>query len=458
MKSFVRVLSVLIAAMILFSLVACGNGNSKGSSSSQTTVQTSNNNVSQTNGTTQAAKEPVKLSYMLAQSHNKDYISNMLDKFKSDTSYITVERQVIPDNQFVNLVQVKFSSGEACDIIEVNNGTNLKNFRFENFLTFEGTEPWTSRINNVDAAKHQGKIMGVNPGESIGLGLIYNKDIFTKYSLNIPKTYEELLGVCETLKKNNIIPIYASDKDTWTIQIWLTALAPVFVKDIPDFWSKIYSNQQKFADTPQFEEILTKQLELLQKGYFNKDHMSATYDMANRAIAEGKAAMYLNGGWAVPEMQKINPKVNVGITAIPFGNPDIISGGNLTEVQDPVLGAPDVSIAVSAKTTHPNESKEFINYLTQPEWVTAYCKAWGTLPNFKDVQMEMEPYQQEYYDQYFKTGNAIPEMNSRIPVDPSELWNYEQEMLAGGKTPKQVLQAWDAKFVELCKAKGIAGF
>ncbi|MNH40461.1 hypothetical protein D3C79_1017860 [compost metagenome] len=43
-------------------------------------------------------------------------------------------------------------------------------------------------------------------------------------------------------------------------------------------------------------------------------------------------------------------------------------------------------------------------------------------------------------------------------VDRSELYRSLQDQFTGGKTPEQVLEAWDKKFSELMKDKGIDGF
>ena len=44
-------------------------------------------------------------------------------------------------------------------------------------------------------------------------GIVYNKDIFKKYNLEIPTTVKELEEVCKTLKENGVTPFANQFKD-----------------------------------------------------------------------------------------------------------------------------------------------------------------------------------------------------------------------------------------------------
>ncbi len=48
--------------------------------------------------------------------------------------------------------------------------------------------------------------------------------------------------------------------------------------------------------------------------------------------------------------------------------------------------------------------------------------------------------------------------NDLIAVDTSELFRLYQDMFGKGKTPKQVLEAWDEKVAELAKAAELPGW
>src|SRR5690606_14686238 len=72
-------------------------------------------------------------------------------------------------------------------------------------------------------------------GQTYGLPLefnispiFYNKVIFEKYNLTIPKTYTQFLTVVKVLRENGVIPIALGNKDRWTGSLWYLYLADRF--------------------------------------------------------------------------------------------------------------------------------------------------------------------------------------------------------------------------------------
>ena len=45
------------------------------------------------------------------------------------------------------------------------------------------------------------------PFYSTSYGIVYNKVLFKKYGISVPRTYEEFLQVCERLKGEGIAPL-----------------------------------------------------------------------------------------------------------------------------------------------------------------------------------------------------------------------------------------------------------
>ena len=72
------------------------------------------------------------------------------------------------------------------------------------------------------------------------------------------------------------------------------------------------------------------------KGLFNSDFLTATYDNALDAFANGRAANLMQGLWAISLIQEKNPDFD-GIGFAPL--PSLVDGG-----QPVMLNAPDVKI------------------------------------------------------------------------------------------------------------------
>lgn len=61
---------------------------------------------------------------------------------------------------------------------------------------------------------YQGKIYAV-PMEQDLMGVYYNRDLFKKLGLEVPKTYAEFKTVAEKVKEAGLIPIAFGNKDKW---------------------------------------------------------------------------------------------------------------------------------------------------------------------------------------------------------------------------------------------------
>src|SRR5579859_6987088 len=161
----------------------------------------------------------------------------------------------------------------------------------------------------------QGKIYGALVGYPYLDGVFYNKQVFAKNNLTIPKSYADLLTLCSTLQKAapDVAPIYPGGGDHWPLQV----LAFMMWNDdliAKDLMAKVNTNAAKFTD-PVFVAGVAKQKELLDKGCYNKDILTAKFTDEQTALMTGKAAMVFQGTWLVGSLldgyglQKVNDTV-----------------------------------------------------------------------------------------------------------------------------------------------------
>ena len=82
-------------------------------------------------------------------------------------------------------------------------------------------------------------------------GVYYNVDIFKKYNIAIPTTWEEFLAACKKLKDAGVTPIANSLKDQWDInEVFLMSIAPNFIGG-PD-GRKAYENGTRNSTMPRW--------------------------------------------------------------------------------------------------------------------------------------------------------------------------------------------------------------
>ncbi len=442
---------ILICSLFMVAaLTACGNNGDTGSgtASGSGAVQTETGGGSKDSNVTLTIE-----GGQTFQTNNPNVLNEENFKEFEKQTGIKIETTLDPDNQVVTVLQTKLATGEVPDLIlynKVSAETDLNVVR--NFVPLD-SEAWVSRLQNPDMLKAEdGKIYGMAMEQQLGgMGVVYNKDIFKELNLSIPKTYSEFVKVCEAIKAKNINPVYAPYNDTWTIQIFETsAFGDYISKHQPDFWNDVNANKIKFADMKPLQDIMQNHLDLYKNGYISKSLLSDNYKMTTDVLLNKKAAMMFGGDFVISDLEKKDPNAKFGLFPLPYS--DEINE-NLVQGQ---LGA---VFFVPNKGKNIEQAKKLLDFLAQKEQLDRAQKIKAYLPMFTDATPPaMSEWQQEIYDNYVKTNKVTLEMNTYMKVDVSELFKYYQDLFAGAKDPKQVLEAWDKKFSELMKAKGYEGF
>ena len=162
---------------------------------------------------------------------------------------------------------------------------------------------------------------GALPYSVTAAGVIYNKALFDKVGVQVPATWSELLAVCEAFKAKGIVPIQQTFKDTWTLSQGIFDYVSGSALDVSAFFKELKAlgpgagPGASVSFSKDFRGALAKMVKLLD--YTNPDAPSRGYGDGNVAFAGGKAAMYLQGPWAIGEIVKINPKAQIGTFAMP---------------------------------------------------------------------------------------------------------------------------------------------
>jgi raffinose/stachyose/melibiose transport system substrate-binding protein len=204
--------------------------------------------------------------------------------------------------------------------------------------------------------KQDGKVYGV-PLEMSTFQIYYNKDVFAKYNLQPPTTWDQMVSAAQQLKSNGITPFAASGKDTWLLPLYADAFGATRYGGA-DFEKKVLSGQAKFTD-PNYVASLDVLNQL--KPYFPKDMMGLGETDVQTLFATGKAAMIPEGSFALNPMLAINPKLNLGVFNAPPA-PDAVTSHPLQ------VGWVDASYGLNAKSKHQKQALELLNWMAGSEF------------------------------------------------------------------------------------------
>lgn len=201
-----------------------------------------------------------------------------------------------------------------------------------------------------------------------------------------------------------------------------------------EFDEKFNSGEAKLADvwTPYVEEWSR----VIEEGCITPDMLGLSYDQALDEFATGKAAMWESGPWAVNTILEKNPDIELGMFPIP----------GIEEGPGWLVGGPGSALAVNAKTAHPEEVKQILEFTATPEAQQALIKDNAGSSFLTGVDVDLGEIYNDCADA-FKEGNVYaPWTAAWISGNPivEGYGKSLQEVLAGTKTVEQALADADA--------------
>ncbi len=144
----------------------------------------------------------------------------------------------------------------------------------------------------------------------------YNKEIFSRFGLKIPRTWDEFEYVCNTLKSCNIIPTAIDGRydlfNSWYYIRFAERLAG------PDNLDKAAKGKISFKDHPGFIKAAEYISKFQENGWFQNKFTKYEYPSCQSLFCEGKTAMIFMGTWFCSEMIKqISQSMEIGIFPLP---------------------------------------------------------------------------------------------------------------------------------------------
>jgi raffinose/stachyose/melibiose transport system substrate-binding protein len=459
MRKSLRLIALAITITMLLSIpMISGCGNTEDS----TTTTKAATNDTESEGTTEGSSdnEAVTISILTAQgSYRAEAFTAMAEKMKEKYNY-TIDFQVLPDDQYYVLARAKVATNEVPDIIEYNTpSNNIELGATENCVPLND-QPWVDRLVNPDLLQdpNDGNIYAMprDSGSFFGAAY-YNKALLEELGVSTeqPATMDEFIARLQEIKdKSNgeVTPLYATNADSWTTQVYMTLGFAVYnYPDDTDIFNKLLKNELTFSDAPGFKEVMSQYKSFYDLGLVNKDHLSASYEMAKEALPTGKAAVYLNGEWYVSDAKAKYPDAKFGAWAIPYNDELMIGTGAYVRGWFAMKGGSQI-----------DKTLEFMDRWSQPEIMNIFFEDLPGFPAFEDVDGgEVDPSVQGLIDDYISTGKYTYQINDPMGVASSiwtELWKLYIDMVAQDIPPQDTMDQWQQIYADYMKQNEQPGF
>lgn len=223
----------------------------------------------------------------------RPYMARAFERYTKLTGNI-VNAVPLSKKDLENKVPDAFNSdtAEKPDILLSYGGTAVINLNpNENFYDFTEAQ-WVNDLTDtaINQAIFDGKVIGLPHGEAAISGTLYRKDIFKKLNIEIPKTQEEFMKVCETLLKNGITPMYLPYAET-TMLLYQFPMDSIL--ENREVLTGLNDGSLSYENIPEMGKIVDWYKEMADKGYFGKDYVTDDWNGMDEAMQSGKYGMML---------------------------------------------------------------------------------------------------------------------------------------------------------------------
>ncbi|MEM7290195.1 MAG: extracellular solute-binding protein [Pseudomonadota bacterium] len=295
-----------------------------------------------------------------------------VEAFKKEYPDITVNVS-INDREAHKTAIGNFLTAEAPDLTTWYPGNRMGPF-VDAGLFSDISDLWASDPNlsgNFNAIKptmtRDGKQWGV-PYTYYQWGVYYRKDIFDKLNLAEPKNWDEMLSACDVMKDAGVTPFTIGTKFLWTaagVFDYLNLRTNGY-----EVHNDLTAGRVKYSD-PRILKTFENWETMLERCTFVDDHSTMSWQDALAPFANGDAAMYVMGNFAVAGMK------DSGLSEDQidyFQFPEITAG--LARAEE----APADAFFIPAKAKNKEDAKKFLSFIARPEIQAPWNDKIGQLP------------------------------------------------------------------------------
>jgi len=298
MKKMKKVMSILLVAVLTFSLMtACGKKKDEETNGQGTTKTEETAEV--TDAVEETASSPVTLTTVSMYGGTDPNAPNyqaINEQFMIDNSYITLEDDSQnSDQDWKTKIAADFAVGNEPDVIQYFTDSNASDvLAADKFVSIEEIKTeypeYAGDIldSALNAAINPDGVQRAVPTTGYWEGLFCNKDLFDQYGLELPTDWTKMLKAIETFKANGIVPIAVSLNNVphyWVEFLLLSAAGPDEYKTVPTTAPEDWCKGLEMFKT------------LRDLGAFPVDTDTIDNELAGELFKNKQAAMQLDGSW-----------------------------------------------------------------------------------------------------------------------------------------------------------------
>lgn len=300
---------------------------------------------------------------------------------KFNDTHDDIKLKIESPNDAMTIIKTRLIREDYPDIVGIGGDVNYSNFVDSDILAdvsdYQGLkdikQSYIDILEGLEFVPTEGTF-GV-PYAANAAGVLYNKDMFMEHGWDIPSTWDEFMSLCEKIQSEGIQPLYFGFRDIWTCLAPWNALA-VGLTDA-DICTKVNKGETTFKEA--YSGVADKIKELMKYGQTSP--FAYNYNDACISFANGEAAMYTIGSYAVPQILSVNPDINIDSFVMPAND----------DASKNVLNSGiDLQFCVMSNCNNKEAAYEVLDFLLEHENMQAYLDDQNSVP-CKDEAFELAP-------------------------------------------------------------------
>ncbi len=473
-----KIVSILLCGTLLFSLAGCSGGGDMSAAATAPAAEEKTEAdaepaeeapAEEAEATSAEAPEEeadasaagTTITVMASQDWVEDAEQELGKKFEEETG-IHVDYQIVPADQYQDLLLTRLNSGEGPDIWGAQSGFALSTtYNVTENAVDLSNEDWADAY-SVFSAEQTG-VDGKNYGltyydTTTDYYMVYNKKLFEAAGAEVPTTWDELLDTCDKLQKSGVTPIYEPMADGWHLLMLWTENAQVHDKKNPGIIDKLNKNETTFAEDADMKLAVDQLKELYDKGYFGDNCLSDEFADAEGYMASGEFAICMLKPGSINTIVASDQNTE-GYTEDDFG----LFLLPLCDNQYLNIHPTGPSRFIYSGSKNIDAAKQYLSFLLQKENVQYLIDEAADVENIP-VEVGQTP---EYSKTTLDFLGSYDDDHSGMVLQDVVLYYNEQwmdinadlaAMFIGDMTSDDVLKAIDERRAQLAKAAGDANW
>lgn len=384
-----------------------------------------------------------------------NYFAEALKRFEEANPGVTTRLVTYPNEQYKTALDVGLRSANPPDVFR--NWTFERAGRLVRAGLATEIDDFSNEVPEGALAEFtfDGALYGV-PFDRHGKYMWYNKSFFADNNLTTPQTFDELIGLCQTVRSinPNMIPIALGASEPWTIDAYIAIFNQKLVPDdvrVAD--AALTADADTLFTDPGYVAALDRFKQMQTDGCFNDSINGLSPEATRTVFATGQAAMTLCGTWCLIAFDTEGLDGGyLGFRLPDFEGQAGAPGGHLV-IEDGV----QVSTASRQKGTY-ELANQFLRFIVQPEEQAEFVRVSGSLPAIPGSLEFLPDVSEAFTFAVEDTAGATviaTHLDTILDRELSDVYlRGYQELVNGTKSSEQIMQEVRAKAIEVQAARG----